>query len=155
MKQTLLHCSLAALAALGFAGTAQAQDADGGGRSTAGGHSKTAFMEAYDANGDGKVSNEEFTAKRADKYKTFDLDGDGNVEEAEYVGEYQGRLDVDLARRRAMQIKQAHVRYGVLDTDEDKNMTIGEFNESGDRMFKRLDTNGDGVIDEMDSADYY
>lgn len=148
--------TLTSLAALSAPALAQdGESAATGTRATASGHSKTSFLETYDTNGDGKVSVAEFTAGREAKYKSFDLDGDGQVSEAEYVEEYRARLDAELARRRSLQIRQTYVRYGVLDTDHDQNMSLEEFHESGSRMFKRLDTNGDGVIDERDTSDHY
>lgn len=138
--------------------SAYAQDAEvqpAGSRGTASGHSKSSFLQDYDANGDGKVTDAEFKAGREAKYKAFDLDGDGKVSVAEYVEEYRERLDAELEKRRTAQIRQTFVRYGVLDTDHDQNMSIDEFHGSGSRMFKRLDTNGDGVIDEKDTSDHY
>jgi hypothetical protein len=150
--------ALAEPAADGAAKAASVPTADADavtGRSSARGHSKDAFLATYDTDKDGKVSDAEFRAVRGAQYGTFDLNGDGKVAENEYVGEYSQRLEQDLAERREMQLKQAHVRYGVLDTDEDRNMTLDEFNESGDRIFSRLDSNGDGVVDARDTADHY
>ena len=120
-----------------------------------GGHSKQAFMESYDLNSDGHVSVEEFYEARDKGYTARDGNGDGAVKADEYVAEYEVRLDKELAERRDRQLKQAYVRFGVLDGDKDGVMTLEEFKTSGKRMFDRLDTNKDGVIDEKDDAERY
>jgi len=162
--------AIAAVAAAGVASTAFAQQAPqdrrAGASASAGapatmdgraapGHGKDGFVETHDANGDGKVTKEEFAAKRAANYKGLDLNGDGQVNELEYVSEYTFRLDKELAEQRARQIRQAHVRFGVLDTDKSATLSAAEFNESGDRMFSRLDNNSDGVVDAKDTAKGY
>ena len=123
-------------------------------RATAG-HSKQAFVETYDTDGDGHVTLTEFTAEREKGYHIRDADGDGTVHEEEYVSEYEGRLEQELKQRHDMQIKQAYVRFDVLDTNNDATITLTEFSASGDRMFSELDTNSDGVVDEADTADAY
>ncbi|TIX51694.1 hypothetical protein [Alteraurantiacibacter aquimixticola] len=163
--KNMLTSGMAAIAMMSLSCAATAQDGgddqqeearnSDGGRSTARGHSKEAFLNSYDTNEDGTVSSEEFMARRAETYETFDLNGDGMVAEDEYVDEYKFRLDQQLAEQRARQIRQAHVRYGVLDTDENANMTLDEFNESGSRMFSRLDSNEDGVVDQRDTAEHF
>lgn len=125
-----------------------ADNAGGGG----GGHSKREFLETYDANKDGKVSKAEFAAKRGEDHKGLDLNENGSVNELEYINEYTFRLDKELADRRGRSIRQAHVRFGVLDTNKDGILSAEEFNASGDRMFSRLDTTGDGNVDPADTA---
>lgn len=117
-----------------------------------GGHSKREFLDTYDANKDGKVSKQEFAAKRAEDLKGIDLNENGAVSEQEYITEYTFRLDKDLAERRARQIRQAYVRFAVLDTNKDGVLSADEFNASGDRMFSRLDTTQDGFVDATDTA---
>lgn len=128
---------------------AAGSDNSGGG---GGGHSKREFTNTYDTNKDGKVSKQEFAAKRGDEHKGLDLNANGSVIELEYVNEYTMRLDKELAERRGRQIRQAHVRFGVLDTNKDGVLSAAEYNESGDRMFSRLDTTEDGNVDAADTS---
>lgn len=144
MKHSFLFA--AALAAL-FAAPALAQEAP------ARGHSKIEFLRTYDTDLDGAVSREEFNAQRAQDYARTDSDGSGALSESEYVGEYATRLDAQIAEMRERQITQAHSRFGVLDTDDDQSMTQTEFDASGARIFGALDTNGDGRVDDGDTAD--
>lgn len=127
-------------------------------RRAAPGHGKDAFLRENDTDHDGRVTAAEFAAARAAKYRTFDLDGDGRVSEAEYVGEFSARFEKDASGKPKLpegQLKQAHVRFGVLDTDKDGNLSLAEFNASGERMFDRLDSNGDGVVDAADGSASY
>ncbi|MEH8021543.1 EF-hand domain-containing protein [Rheinheimera metallidurans] len=55
-----------------------------------------------------------------------------------------------LAAERASQLRQTHVRFNALDTDEDGYISQAEFKRSGDRAFKRMDTNQDGVLSAAD-----
>ncbi|EJL32982.1 EF-hand domain-containing protein [Novosphingobium sp. AP12] len=140
--------------------TAFAQEAPGAAdhgepeRRAAPGHGKDAFAGENDTDHDGRVTSAEFTASRTAKYRAFDLDGDGKVSEADYVGEFSSRFGKG-AKAPEGQLKQAHVRFGVLDTDKDGNLTLAEFNASGERMFRKLDSNGDGVVDASDISGSY
>ena len=162
MTDITIKIALAGAAALALGACATtatttpiARTAEDGERTVGGGHEKADFMADYDANGDGAVTLAEFSAERQAGYNLRDANGDGSVHEEEYVAEYEVRLEQDLASRREMQIKQAHVRFDVLDKDDDEAMTFDEFNASGSRMFSALDTNEDGVVDDADTAEAF
>jgi len=116
------------------------------------GHSKTEFLKTYDTNLDGKVSKAEYDAKRSQDYGRTDADKDGAVTEAEYVGEYAARLDAELAATRKRSLDQAKVRFGVIDADKSGRMTPAEYGVVATKTFASLDTNGDGVVDDADTA---
>lgn len=119
-------------------------------------HEHSAFITDYDIDKDGKVTAAEFKTIRDQRFAAMDLNKDGFVDEAEYVSEYQARLTAQLAastesaerkaEQEVRQIRQAHVRFGVLDTDKDKKMSADEFAASGVRAFAEQDGDGDGVV---------
>lgn len=124
-----------------------------------GGHSKTAFVKTYDTNADGQVSIGEFMVEREASYARTDADGDGSLTQAEYVGDFTERMDASeltfAVEDRQRQVDAANVRFGFMDTDENTVMTAAEFHASGMRMFKRLDTNEDGFVNDKDTADSF
>lgn len=120
-----------------------------------GGHSKNDFFNTYDMDGDGVVTLADFVEVRDLGYRDRDADGDSKVVAEEYVAEYTARLDADLAATRKGQISQAWVRFEVLDKDKDGILTREEFQATGKRMFDRLDTNEDGIVDSNDTKAAY
>ncbi|MFY7864701.1 EF-hand domain-containing protein [Roseateles sp.] len=122
-------------------------------------HSSTIFINEQDLNGDGKVGLEEFKLSRHVEFVRIDFNADGLLSEAEYLGEFEGRLMqrigkmADAERRREelqRQMRQAKVRFGVLDTDKNGSISFEEFQAAGLRMFKLHDRNQDNVVDEAD-----
>lgn len=147
MKPALL---IAVGAVLAFAAPAFAEDS-----APPQGHGKVEFLRTYDADLDGAVSRAEFDAKRGEFYARTDANSDGVLSEAEYVGDYETRLDAQLAALRQRQMDQAHVRFGVMDSDHNESMSRAEYDASGAHSFSQLDTNGDGRVDESDTTDRY
>jgi hypothetical protein len=119
-------------------------------------HGRAEFIADYDLDKDGKVSAAEFNAVRGQRFAGMDLDKNGGVDEREYVAEYTARLDAQLAasdqtaerkaEERVRQLRQAHVRFGVLDRDRSKAIDLAEFEASGKRAFAEQDGNGDGAV---------
>ncbi len=150
MPKLFLAASMPA-AALALAAPAQAAPHDG-----------ASFIHDYDADRDAKVTRAEFDAGRAARFRATDNNGDGWLSEAEYVGEYRARLEQQLAasdrgeekkaEERQRQMRQAHVRFGVLDRDKNAQMTPAEYNASGDRAFAEQDDDKDGTITTADVA---
>ncbi|MFG6413554.1 hypothetical protein ACG02S_06540 [Roseateles sp. DC23W] len=122
-------------------------------------HSSTTFLAEQDLNGDGKVSLAEFTLGRQVEFVRIDFNADGQLSEAEYLGEFEGRLmarlsktaDADKRKEELQrQMRQAKVRFGVLDADKNGSINLEEFQAAGLRMFKLHDRNADGMVDEAD-----
>ncbi len=123
-------------------------------------HARDTFIKEQDQNGDGVVSKDEFAATRAQQFATTDADKNGSLSQAEYVGEFKARLEKKLAadtrtpekkqEERERQVRQADVRFGVLDSDKSGAITRAEFDYSGWRMFNHHDTNNDGTVSAAD-----
>ena len=121
----------------------------------AGGHGLPAFIGGFDANRDGVVTWQEYDAVRTQRFTAADSNHDGVLSEDEYVAEFEGRLQQQYAgqaqdERYAGSIRQAHVRFKILDTDHDGKLTQAEENAIAEKTFQRTDTNGDGKIDQAD-----
>lgn len=140
---------LAALAVVALASAAHAAS-----------HDRDTFIREQDQNRDGVVSKDEFAATRAAEFARMDADKDGGLSHDEYVGDFKTRLEARLAasqdtpadkqEERVRQMRQANVRFGVLDTDKSGAITRAEFDYSGWRMFMHHDTNNDGTVSAAD-----
>ncbi len=122
-------------------------------------HSSTTFIAEQDLNGDGRVLLEEFKLGRQVEFARMDFNADGQLSEAEYLGEFEGRLmqrvgkmaDPDKRKEELQrQMRQAKVRFGVLDADKNGSISLEEFQATGLRMFKLHDRNQDNGVDEAD-----
>lgn len=123
----------------------------------AGGHGLDAFLGSYDTNRDGVVTRAEFDAVRVQRFRAGDKNGDGVLSEDEYVAEFEGRLkrqyfddgrQPDKAYENS--IKQAHVRFGIVNRARDGKFTAAEDAAIADKTFKGLDTNNDGSVSKAD-----
>ncbi|HYG06313.1 MAG TPA: EF-hand domain-containing protein [Stenotrophomonas sp.] len=119
-----------------------------------GGHGEDphAFVAEHDLDGNGQVSAAEFERFRRARFAETDTNGDGTLSRDEYVGEFARRLQHAEGGTNARQMKQADVRFNVLDQDKDGRMTWDEYAASGERLFKRADRSGDGQVDARDEA---
>lgn len=96
------------------------------------GRDKGKLLKAADTDQDGQITKAEMQAQRAAMFDKIDTDGDGVLTEADHDG-------------RKGPMGKRGVRW---DVDEDGKVTKAEFVAGADRVFERLDANGDNVIAE-------
>lgn len=140
-------CAAAALAALGAAGQAAAAS-----------HNRDTFIREQDVDGDGRVSKEDMAAGREKEFKRQDANGDGGISRDEYVADFKARLEAKLPslpadkreEQRVREMRQVEVRFGVLDTDKNGQISAPEYAYSGWMMFAHHDTNKDGFVSKDD-----
>ncbi len=123
-------------------------------------HDRGEFIDAFDADRDGRLTRAEYDAGRAARFAATDTDRDGTLSETEYVGEYTARLERRLAassdpegrktEERQRQTRQAKVRFGVLDADRDKRISRAEYDRVGARSFDEQDVDRDGAVTAAD-----
>ncbi|HET8945443.1 MAG TPA: EF-hand domain-containing protein [Candidatus Polarisedimenticolia bacterium] len=97
------------------------------------------FAKSFDANGDGKVSKEEFLAKRP-MFDRIDGNHDGSVTSDEV---------------KAMPAVQKHGGTGQnfvahFDADKDGKVTTAEYDTKRTSFFDKMDKNKDGFIDQSE-----
>ncbi|TCM15681.1 EF hand domain-containing protein [Novosphingobium sp. PhB165] len=144
-----IRIALAAAASLAAIGTAHAAS-----------HDLATFIREQDLDGDGKVSKDEFQRGRDAEFARMDRNHDGVLSHDEYVGDYRERLEKELLtepaasreEERVRQLRQADVRFGVLDSDHSGGITSAEFAATGWGMFLHHDTNHDGWVSAEDAA---
>ena len=97
------------------------------------------MMQSFDANEDGKLSQDEIDQSRGARFGQFDVDGDGTLSLQEYE-----QLWLDAMREVMVD------RFQDLDADGSAKVTAEEFARPFAKMVERRDRNGDGVIDRQD-----
>ena len=115
-------------------------------------HTREGMLEIYDADGDGKVTRAEYDRGRDEAFARTDSDKDGRLSGEEYLAEFEDRLDRRIASTRESSAQQSAVRFKSLDTDKDQRVSWDEYAASGKRVFDRVDTNKDAVVDARDPA---
>lgn len=96
---------------------------------------KGSRFEKLDANGDGKVTEQELAARRSAMIEAADQNGDGALTESEM----HAFREAKRAERRAKRNPDKNGD-GVIDR--------AEYDLAADERFERMDKNGDGVISE-------
>lgn len=98
-----------------------------------------AFMERYDTNKDGKVTQEEIDANRSDWLKEFDTDNDGTLSLQEFQNLW-------LKARHERMVRE----FQRFDRDGDGKVTLEEYQRPLSDIVERMDRNGDGAISKDD-----
>ncbi|MDO4795126.1 MAG: hypothetical protein Q4A28_04185 [Brachymonas sp.] len=115
-------------------------------------HTKAGMMALYDQNRDGKITREEFDQVREDQFKRTDSNRDGRLSRDEYATEFDQRVNARQHEVVSAQMRQARVRFGILDADKSDFIELQELIHSGKQMFQRIDRNGDGRVDQADAS---
>jgi Ca2+-binding EF-hand superfamily protein len=98
------------------------------------------FMKRFDADGDGKVTKEEFARARKERFAMRDLDGDGRI----------GLEDRPPGLRERLRNWFGGGPKDGKDAKDGGPGTLERLLGRANRQFARLDKNGDGVIDAKD-----
>lgn len=93
------------------------------------------MIEAYDADGDGRVTQDEVDQWRANRLAEFDADGNGQLSLDEYE-----QLWLDAMRERMVDQFQSH------DDDGDAQVTVEEFAQRTETLVMMRDRNDDGAL---------
>jgi len=124
-------------------------------------------IKRFDTNADSKVSLDEVHARTAEAFKAFDADGNGQVTREEIKAQRKAHgQEWRAAKEKAGADKSAameklrearpmlpgirHKGFKRADTDKSGSLSLTEVTARADAMFKRRDTNGDGIIDASD-----
>ncbi len=97
------------------------------------------MMERFDANKDGKLTQEEIDTARKDIFAKHDANNDGKLD----LDEFKARW-VEFTERRKVRGFQR------IDTDGDAGITVEEYLEPFSSVVSRMDRNDDGVLDKAD-----
>jgi hypothetical protein len=118
-------------------------------------HDIKIFITEYDLDHDGSVSKEEFADEREHRFISTDADHDGGLTHDEYVGEYRARMLAGKPDEKAIerQMKQADVRFTVLDSNKDGKISRAEYAHSGWTMFTEHDYTDDGTVSAKDDVE--
>lgn len=131
------------IAVLPFAGTAQAE--------APGSH----FVENWDLDGDGKVTQAELTEKRGEVFYMFDENEDGQLDSAEYdLFDETRKADMEANAgghpKGGKKGPQVGMKRDFNDTDGDGKVSRAEFLGQVGAWLAMLDRNGDGVVTTAD-----
>lgn len=107
---------------------------------------RAAFIDEYAADGQQTLSKAEFDKARAERLKGMDSNKNGTVDTQEYADEYATRLEKKISAERKAQVDQTVIRFGAVDKNHDKKITLDEFQASGASLFNFLDKQKTGVI---------
>lgn len=152
MKRSTLIAGIAVMTLAAGAGVATAHGKKAGMDGMRGG--PVLNFEEIDANGDGKLTQDEMKAHAKARFKAADTDGNGKLSADEMKAAAQKREEERRAQRAERMASRMIER---MDKDGDKELSFDEMPgqmTQADRMFARVDADGDGAIskDEMEKA---
>ncbi len=154
-----LWMTAALVAVLTTAGAAQARDFGRGPDGAHGGMGPHGFFPeemfaAADADGDGKITEDEMKAAAEKRFADADTNGDGMLSADEMVARAEAQRE---ARRVERMTERSQAMIDRLDYDGDGMLSLEEAQRQApadmfDRMLERLDTDGDGALSQEEIA---
>ena len=127
-------------------------------------------MSEMDTNKNGTVEKSEFEASLAARFAETDKNGDGIT-----IEEYQAKRDADMAaraerraerkaekessraektdERAARNAERTKKRFESMDANSDGKISSDEYKASGEKMFERMDRDGDGILNDRRGRD--
>lgn len=109
-------------------------------------HSFDGLLTKYDANDNSIITPQEIAVVRKQIWDLADDNNDGWISEQEYLFEFEDRMDAQIAKTRKSAITQTYVRFNILDKNDNKKMTLEEYQASGHRSFNRFDTDNNAIV---------
>lgn len=129
-----------ALSTLGIGALATTAFADRAGwRGHHGGGMMRQMMQRYDANKDGKLTQQEIDANRTEWHAKFDADKNGSLSLKEFEALW-------LEAKRQEMVRE----FQRLDPNGDAALSLDEYKEPLSRIVANRDRNGDGVLSKED-----
>ena len=107
------------------------------------------MMKLKDANGDGVVSEEEFTNCHSRLFDTMDKNGDGSLDSSEWVGT-KGSNEVSFATGGYTHQLRTMRMVDLKDANHDGSVTKEEFLTYHKKAFAALDTSGDKAVNKQE-----
>lgn len=115
-------------------------------------HNLETFVAEQDLDKNGAVSKDEYQKGRDAEFARQDADSNGVLSKTEYVGDFTRRLLAGNPpeERKARELRQADVRFGVLDSDKSDGISHAEYTASGWGMWTVHDRDRNGRVDADD-----
>lgn len=114
-------------------------------------HFMKGMIDNYDLNKDGRVTAEEYAQVRISRFATTDSDGNGTISPAEYLAEFEVRLEGMLKASEVRKTEKAFDTYRDMDSNLDHIITHKEYVQAAKTAFEKHDKNGDGLLTKEDS----
>lgn len=109
------------------------------------------WVKMFAENNTNTVSKKQFVRKFTDQYLNL-FKENKSINKQQFIDYELFKLDEMMQKYREMSIKQAHVRFHVLDQNKDEILTLKEFQEIGLKTFDGFDKNHDGIVNQKDIA---